>query len=273
MYHILRVKGVDISTKPIHKTMKNNLLNTSAKRLMDFVVFSGLSKNAFEERCGLSSRYLSNVKGKVGKKVIDKVKEQFPELNTDYIIRGVGPMILNSGTNVTQTNINGNNINNSTVNIAAQADESDTQTDLYELMEAEEIRKPIVPTEITYSAELDLYDYVKSNPNKVELSRVIVLDLPIDMWHTVRDDSLFPEAKRGDMIALSAYPAGMEDPIPGKLHAIDTKTNGIVIRKLTHIKGGYLATAVNKEMYPDMVIQKKNIIRIYRIMFLGRVAL
>lgn len=252
--------------------MKNKKLNTSAERLMDFVVFSGLSKNAFEERCGLSSRYLSNVKGKVGKKVIDKVKGQFPELNTDYIIRGVGPMILNSDANVTQTNINGNNINNSTVNFAPQT-EADTQTDLYELMEAEEIRKPIVPTEITYSAELDLYDYVKSNPSKVELSRVIVLDLPIDMWHTVRDDSLFPEAKRGDMIALSAYPAGMEDPIPGKLHAVDTKTNGIVIRKLTSIKGGYLATAPNKEMYPDMIIQKKNIIRIYRIMFLGRVAL
>jgi hypothetical protein len=252
--------------------MKNNLLNTSAERLMDFVVFSGLSKNAFEERCGLSSRYLSNVKGKVGKKVIDKVKEQFPELNTDYIVRGVGPMILNSDANVTQTNINGNNFNNSTVNIATQT-EADTQSDIYELMEAEEIRKPIVPTEITYSAELDLYDYVKSNPNKVELSRVIVLDLPIDMWHTVRDDSLFPEAKRGDMIALSAYPTGMEDPIPGKLHAVDTKTNGIVIRKLTQIKGGYLATAPNKEMYPDMTILKKNIIRIYRIMFLGRVAL
>lgn len=239
---------------------------------MDFVVFSGLSKNAFEERCGLSSRYLSNVKGKVGKKVIDKVKEQFPELNTDYIIRGVGPMTLNSDTSVTQTNINGNNINNSTFNFAPQT-ETDAQTDLYELMEAEEIRKPIVPTEITYSAELDLYDYVKSNPNKVELSRVIVLDLPIDMWHTVRDDSLFPEAKRGDMIALSAYPAGMEDPIPGKLHAVDTKTNGIVIRKLTPTKGGYMAVAPNRELYPDMVIPKKNIMRIYRIMFLGRVAL
>jgi hypothetical protein len=251
--------------------MKNNVLNTSAERLMDFVVFSGLSKNAFEERCGLSSRYLSNVKGKIGKKVIDKVKEQFPELNTDYIIRGVGPMTLNSGSSVTQTNVNGNNINNSTVNFAPQ--EPEPPTDLYELMEAEEIRKPIVPTEVTYSAEIDLYDYVKNNPNKVELSRVIVLDLPIDMWHTVRDDSLFPEAKRGDMVALSAYPAGMEDPIPGKLHAVDTKTNGIVIRKLTQIKGGYLATAPNKDMYPDMIIQKKNIIRIYRIMFLGRVAL
>lgn len=239
---------------------------------MDFVVFSGLSKNAFEERCGLSSRYLSNVKGKVGKKVLDKVKEQFPELNTDYIIRGVGPMTLNSGASVTQTNVNGNNISSSTVNFAPQGGDDDP-TDIYELMEAEEIRKPIVPTEITYSAELDLYDYVKNNPNKVELSRVIVLDLPIDMWHTVRDDSLFPEAKRGDMIALSAYPTGMEDPIPGKLHAVDTKTNGIVIRKLTQIKGGYLATAPNKDMYPDMIIQKKNIIRIYRIMFLGRVAL
>ena len=254
--------------------MKNNLLNTSAERLMDFVVFSGLSKNAFEERCGLSSRYLSNVKGKIGKKVIDKVKEQFPELNTDYIIRGVGPMTLNSGVSVTQNNVNGNNINNSTVNLAPQTEtESDTQTDLYELMEAEEIRKPIVPTEVTYSAEIDLYEYIKNNPSKVELSRVIVLDLPIDMWHTVRDDSLMPEAKRGDTIALSAYPEGLEDPIPGKLHAVDTRTNGIVIRKLTPIKGGYKAVAPNSEQYPDMVIPKKNIIRIYRIMFLGRVAL
>lgn len=249
--------------------MKNNVLNTSAERLMDFVVFSGLSKNAFEERCGLSSRYLSNVKGKVGKKVLDKVKEQFPELNTDYIIRGYGPMVLNSGGSITLNNVNGPNINSPHLPLPIQSE----ATEAYELVDAEELRKPILPTEVSYQPNVDLYEYVRNNPSKIERSRVIVLDLPIDMWHIVRDDSLLPEAKRGDLIALSAYPVGLEDPVPGKLHAVDTRSNGILVRKLTHIKGGYLATAPNSENYPDMVIPKKNIVRIYRIMFLGRVAL
>ena len=75
----------------------------------------------------------------------------------------------------------------------------------------------------------------------------------------------------GDSLALSAYPIGEEDPIPGKLHAVDTKTNGIVIRKLEPCKGGYKAIAPNRENYPDMVILKKNITRIYRVTFLCRV--
>lgn len=245
------------------------------ERLIDFITYKGLNKNAFESMCGLSSRYVSNITKMIGADKLRQISAVFPELNTEWLLSGNGSMLLpQSGQPIiSQHNVNGRN-NVSFGNIIEDAEVIEDTTGMptfSEIAEAEGVRKPILPTEITYRADVDALDYVQNNPTEVEKSRVIVMDHPIDLWHLVRDDSLYPDAKRGDSLALSAYPIGEEDPIPGKLHAVDTKTNGIVIRKLEHCKGGYKAIAPNKENYPDMVILKKNITRIYRVTFLCRV--
>lgn len=227
--------------------------STVKERLIDFITYLGISKREFEGRCGLSSRYVSNISVSVGADKLRTISAIFPELNTEWLLTGEGEMLKSTPPPFIS----------STLPAPVVGD----------LLLPEDMRKPVLPAEVAYRPDINIYDYIRANAAKLERSRVIVLDLPIDMWHTVRDDSLLPDAKRGDTIALSAYPKGMEDPIPGALHAVDTLSNGIIVRKLLRTEDGYRAIAPNREIYPDMIIPDKNIITIFRIVFLGRVSL
>ena len=176
--------------------------HTIKERIIEFTNYKGISKNAFENACNMSKRYLSNLKGTPGARIIKNIHDAFPELNTTWLITGTGEMLqtedsINQGTALLEDN-----------------------------------RAPILPTAVAGRPNVDILEYVQNNCNNLELSRIIVLDTPIDLWHIIRDDAMFPKFKVGDKIALLAYNKGEENPIPGKTYAVDTASNGLIIRKL-----------------------------------------
>ena len=215
--------------------------HTIKERIIEFTNYKGISKNAFENACNMSKRYLSNLKGTPGARIIKNIHDTFPELNTTWLITGTGEMLqtedsINQGTALLEDN-----------------------------------RAPILPTTIAGRPNVDILEYVQNNCNNLELSRIIVLDTPIDLWHIIRDDAMFPKFKVGDKIALLAYNKGEENPIPGKTYAVDTASNGLIIRKLIpDNNGAYIAKSLNEERYPDFIIKEEEIIRIFRIVYLGR---
>ena len=209
------------------------------ERIIKFIEYKNISKNAFEEACNLSKRYVSNLKGTPGSRIIRNIKNTYPELNTVWLLTGVGQMVEGRCEEI--------------------------------IPQLEEIRAPILPTRIAGNPNTDILDYVQTNLQDMELSRIIILDTPIDLWHMIRDDALSPTFKVGDKIALLAYNKGEESPIPGKIYAVDTTSNGLVIRKLMPCEdGGYIARSLNEEKYPDFIIREDDIIRIFRIVYLGR---
>ena len=167
------------------------------ERIIEFINYKGISKNAFENACNISKRYLSNLKGTPGARIIKNIHDAFPELNTTWLITGTGEML-------------------------SQSTENQESTIL------EENRAPILPTVVAGRPDTDILKYVQKNYDNLELSHVIVLDTPIDMWHIIRDDAMFPTFKVGDKIALLAYNKGEENPIPGKIYAVDTTSNGLI---------------------------------------------
>lgn len=210
------------------------------ERIIEFINYKGISKNAFENACNMSKRYLSNLKGTPGARIIKNIHDAFPELNTTWLITGTGEMLSES-------------------------------TETQETVLLDENRAPILPTLVAGCPNVDILEFVQNNMEKLELSRIIVLDTPIDLWHMIRDDALSPTLKIGDKIALLAYDRGEENPIPGKIYAVDTTSNGLVIRKLFPEENvGYIAKSLNEEKYPDFVIKEDEIIRIFRIVYLGR---
>lgn len=210
------------------------------ERIIEFINYKGISKNAFENACNMSKRYLSNLKGTPGARIIKNIHDAFPELNTTWLITGTGEMLSKDTENQEPTIL-------------------------------EENRAPILPTAVAGRPDTDILKYVQKNYENLELSHVVVLDTPIDMWHIIRDDAMFPSFKVGDKIALLAYNKGEESPIPGKIYAVDTTSNGLVIRKLIPEENvGYIAKSLNEEKYPDFVIKEDEIIRIFRIVYLGR---
>ena len=210
------------------------------ERIIEFIDYKGISKNAFENACNMSKRYLSNLKGTPGARIIKNIHDAFPELNTTWLITGVGEMLSKDIKNQE----------------SALLDES---------------RAPIPPTVVAGRPDVDILRYVHNNYDNLELSRIIVMDTPIDLWHIIRDDAMFPTFKVGDKIALLAYDKGEENPIPGKIYAVDTTSNGLIIRKLIpEENGAYIAKSLNEEKYPDFIIKEEEIIRIFRIVYLGR---
>ena len=142
------------------------------ERIIEFINYKGISKNAFENACNMSKRYLSNLKGTPGARIIKNIHDAFPELNTTWLITGTGEMLSKDTENQEPTILEDN-------------------------------RAPILPTAVAGRPDTDILKYVQKNYENLELSHVIVLDTPIDMWHIIRDDAMFPTFKVGDKIEIA----------------------------------------------------------------------
>lgn len=62
-------------------------------RLLKFIEHTGLSKNRFEEICGLSKRYVSNISVSIQPDKIERISLKFPSLNTGWLLTGKGRML------------------------------------------------------------------------------------------------------------------------------------------------------------------------------------
>lgn len=70
---------------------------TVQERLLQFIEYKGLSKNKFEQMCGLSSRYVSNISVSIQPDKVKKISLVYPELNTGWLLTGEGSMIKAPG--------------------------------------------------------------------------------------------------------------------------------------------------------------------------------
>lgn len=240
---------------------------TVKQRLISFIEFLGISKNAFETACGLSTRYVSNITNSVTPQKLKQISLKFPELNTAWLLTGDGEM-LKPQPQVLQNNYNGNN--NYVVGNGNNVQCSECGADV-QMLEAEGVeRAPILSATLARAPQINILKAVEDKGDELEKSPVGVFNAPVDIWYRVQDESLFPKYEIGDLLALWAYPKGDEDPIPGKLYGIHTLTNGLVIRKLFPAEDGYIARAVNKEDFPDYKVKATNVVHIYKIMLMVR---
>lgn len=239
--------------------------STVKQRLMSFINYLGLSKNAFEVACGLSTRYVSNINSSISPEKIKMISLKYPELNTGWLLTGEGEM-LKKPLPIQQTSTYGNNNyvvgNNNTISNSA---------DDIPFVEAEEMeRAPIVPATIARAPQTDVLEALSGRIGTLEMAPIGVTDVPITMWYRVQDESIAPKYEIGDLIGLWAYPKGEEDPVPGKLYGINTMSNGLILRRLFPTEDGYMARAINRDEYPDYHIRKKNIVQVYKIMLMVR---
>ena len=56
------------------------------ERLICFIRSKNISKNKFEIDCGLSKRYVSNIRVSIQPYVIEKISLIFPELNVGWLL-------------------------------------------------------------------------------------------------------------------------------------------------------------------------------------------
>lgn len=236
------------------------------QRLIHFIKCINLTQKAFEELCGMSNGYVSNIRKGIGDDKLLNIVQQFPQLNREWLLFGEGEMLKTDNHSVQQTNTYGNNnyVVGNHNNISNSADD-------IPFVEAEEMeRAPIVPATIARAPQTDVLEALSGRIGTLEMAPIGVTDVPITMWYRVQDESIAPKYEIGDLIGLWAYPKGEEDPVPGKLYGINTMSNGLILRRLFPTEDGYMARAINRDEYPDYHIRQKNIVQVYKIMLMVR---
>lgn len=172
---------------------------------------------------------------------IELIYSKCDGISADWLISGQGNMLKNEPTHT----------------IEKYQYRSDS-----EIIEIE--NPPIVPRELTKTPNFDTLELVKNDADELITSRVKIDGLAFSMWVRVGDAALEPHYHPEDKLALIAYPHGQERPIYGKVHGIDTISNGMILRRLYPHPDGYIAKSYAPDEFPDLFIPHDDIIRVYR---------
>jgi hypothetical protein len=207
---------------------------------------------------------------------MNKVVLAFTNLNKDWILYGVGEMLVNTTPTINQTNISGDitvtgNHNSHIGHASAHCENcgGEIVSDVQELQGA-----PVIPTALCREGNCDILEYIEENPEEVEISPIRAKGVTIDLWYRIRasDNSNSPTYMPGDNIALASYPKGEERPRPGRFYVVDTYSNGFELGILYPTDGGdFRMQKKNREEFPDFIIERDDIIRIYRVIMMVRI--
>lgn len=235
------------------------------ERLLQFIEYLGFTKAEFERKCGLSNGSVSKMGDNTRMSTIDAISNLYPELNIAWLRTGEGSMIKSTTPTITQHNTYGHNINTQgPVQIGSTANDA-------EYAEVEEITgAPVLPASMYKASNTDLLEFVQTARN-VGRSGISVDGIDVDMFVYVRDEALSPRYEKGDLVALQAY-EGEASVIPGRLYAVNTRSNGMQLRVLlTNDQrlrdGDYLARSFNPDTFPDYIIKREDIITIFKKVF------
>lgn len=218
---------------------------TILTRIEEIASKEGITIGAFERNIGASKGVLSraiNNGTDIQAKWLGVIVEKYPQYSADWLLSGQGDMLKKE---------------HSTHTIEKYQYRSDD-----EIIEIE--NPPIVPRELTKTPNFDTLELVKNDADELITSRVKIDGLAFSMWVRVGDAALEPHYHPEDKLALIAYPHGQERPIYGKVHGIDTISNGMILRRLYPHPDGYIAKSYAPDEFPDLFIPNEDIIRVYR---------
>lgn len=201
------------------------------ERLILFIENRGLSKNRFEEICGLSKRYVSNISQSIQPDKIKKISLKFPELNTGWLLTGEGEMLFTSDDNA-------QNVPDSRIKLI-----------------------PLLPFSAAagYMMENNGWDPFRGEAISVK----DFTDRGADCAIRVDGDSMVPRYNNGDMIAIKI----LKDPSFfqwGRVYVLST-TQGCVVKKLfpdPNDSEKILCHSENTINYPDYSIPKAEVLAV-----------
>lgn len=270
--------GVSIRTvqnwengKVIPKTKKEFILslmedkNASLKqRLVTFISYKRMPRGEFENSIGVSNGYVNSISKGIGADKLEKICSKYPELNRKWLLYGQGEMlnpIQQGGIHSIASAPHAISAVNSTVN--AQGASCTPHAPANEIC--------IVPEEVSELPDTDVYELVRGGGlNAAERLNAVGRHIRIDMYWRVREDAMMPRFMRGDILALAALPEGAMFP-NGSPMVVDTRPFGFVFRRVYDAGDALDCRVANAESgYADTVMQKSQVIRLYRVVGMVR---
>ena len=202
--------------------------------------------------------------------------------NHEWIMTGKGDMLANKSADDIQkasTVVNqawANNSPNAMVNAAYNGnitvtDSDNTIRNKYGDSPDEERRWcPVVPTSMARQGNFDIMGHVSKQIGG-SMERLYAGTAPIDVWHYVTDNDLYPFYQKGDCLGLKAY--GIDDRRikTGNVYVVDTNRDGFIFRRFRLLENGDFESYTFNESDPQSyVIPQEDIIRVYSVVLMFR---
>lgn len=169
------------------------------ERLISFIEYKGLSKNKFEQVCGFSKRYVSNISVSLQPDKIERISLNFPDLNIGWLLTGEGEMIIPS-----------------------------TSVEPQQTFQLRTDRT--IPVQ-----EIPLYDFDAAAGlvaifNEMHADPVDYLRIPnlpaVDGAIFVRGDSMSPLLKSGDIVMYKKKELSIDSILWGEIYLLSFQTDG-----------------------------------------------
>ncbi len=202
--------------------------------------------------------------------------------NQEWIMTGKGDMLANKSADDIQkasTVVNqasATNSPNAIVNAAYNgnitvSEGENTSRNKYGDSPDEERRWcPVVPTSMARQGDFDIMGYVTKQIGG-SMERLYAGTAPIDVWHYVTDNDLYPFYQKGDCLGLKAY--GIDDRRikTGNVYVVDTNRDGFIFRRFRLLENGDFESYTFNESDPQSyVIPQEDIIRVYSVVLMFR---
>lgn len=212
-------------------------MNTVKDRTLEFIKFKGLTMKAFEQRCDLSTGYVTSMRKGYGSEKLNNVLTAFPELNREWLLYGEGDMLSSTSSAQPQPSVKNERV----------ADD-------------EAYKVPLVPISALAGSLNDFSLSVKRDDCETVISPIKDIDMAIK----ISGDSMEPEYPSDSQVFIKKVNerAFLEW---GRVYVLNT-CNGIVIKRLmpTNDPNTVLCESINPK-YPPFEVNLENVNGVYRV--------
>ena len=212
-------------------------MNTVKDRTLEFIKFKGLTMKAFEQRCDLSTGYVTSMRKGYGSEKLNNVLTAFPELNREWLLYGEGDMLSSTSSALPQPSVKNERV----------ADD-------------EAYKVPLVPISALAGSLNDFSLSVKRDDCETVISPIKDIDMAIK----ISGDSMEPEYPSDSQVFVKKINerAFLEW---GRVYVLNT-CNGIVIKRLmpTNDPNTVLCESINPK-YPPFEVNLENVNGVYRV--------
>ena len=241
---------------------------------VDWLLYKHMAGSISEiaEKTGVNRSHFSSVLKDKNKPVTDamllKLCAAYAKLDFEWLSEGKGNPLARQDMSISGKNIVNGDATNSIV-----GDFRDLNVQMpnkYGDSPSEERKwAPVVPQSMASMPDFDIVGHVTKQMTGGNVEKLYSGTLDIDAWHYIPDSDIEDFCK-GDCLGIKAYPEGKECIVPGKLYVIDTRLNGMLVRYLWKVEGGYEAATSKDGSRNSFMIADDDVIRIYRKLIMFR---
>ena len=241
---------------------------------VDWLVYKHMAGSISEiaEKAGVNRSHFSSVLKDKSKPVTDgmllKLCAAYEKLDFEWLSKGKGTPLVKQDVSISGKNIVNGNATNTIV-----GDFRDINVQMpnkYGDSPSEERKwAPVVPQSMASMPDFDIVGHITKQMTGGNVEKLYSGTLDIDAWHYIPDSDIEDFCK-GDCLGIKAYPEGKECIVPGKLYVIDTRLNGMLVRYLWKVEGGYEAATSKDGSRNSFMIADDDVIRIYRKLIMFR---